>query len=196
MKKIVFLLFVLTLLPAHAHAAAKYVIDRKHANITWTVNHYGFSNVSGTFTDVSGTLIFDRVVPTTSKVDVIIKTGSIQTAVPKLTRHLKGEDFFFVDAFPEARFVSTNIKVTGKTHGIIEGNLTLHGKTRPVTLKAEFNKEGVGASGKRTIGFSLTGRIKRSDFEMNYGLPDIGDKVDLRIEVEAINENDVLMDMR
>ena len=104
-------------LPLNASAGSfKYIIDPSHANVIWSANHFGFSNVYGRFDDVQGSLFFDPENPTLSNVKVIIKTASLDTAVPKLTRNLKGEDFFNVEQFPEATFVSTNIKVSGKNY--------------------------------------------------------------------------------
>lgn len=200
MKKFIFLFLLLAILPAaNAEATNKYLIDKNHTNITWFVSHYGFSSVSGTFTNVQGDVFFNENLPDSSTVDVIVKTASLQTISPKLTARLKGEDFFDVDNHPEARFLSTSVKLGGVSSSRIarvEGELTLNGKTRPVTFKATFNKEAEGPDRKRRIGFSLTGKIKRSDFDMKFGLPDIGDEVELRIEVEAINEEDILNFMR
>jgi polyisoprenoid-binding protein YceI len=201
MKKILFLLFTVSLAlsaPADSNAAGnKYVIDSSHANVLWSASHFGFSDVYGRFNDVQGTIFFDEKNPAMGTVNVVIKTSSIETQVPKFTEHLKGADFFKVTEFPEARFKSTEIKVTGKKSGVVEGDLTLLGVTKPVKLKVKLNKVGPNPfSKKRVAGFSAETTIKRSDFGMKYGLPGVSDEVKLIIEVEAIHEEDLLMDIK
>lgn len=194
MKKLL-LILLLAIIPASANASNKYIIDKNHANITWFVSHNGFSSVSGTFTKISGTIFFNKDMVSQSNVRVKIQTNSLQTAVPRLTAHLKGPDFFNTDMYPDITFISTSVEQTGKNTAIIEGELTMNSKMRTVKLKATFNKEGLSTSKKRTVGFSAEGKIKRSDFDLKYGLPEIGDDVKILIEVEAIHEEDGFMDM-
>lgn len=193
MKKI-FLLVVFILLAQTANASDKYVIDSDHTNITWFCSHFGFSDSSGTFKDTDGVIFFDENNPNQSFVKVTIKTGSVVTAIPKFTDHLKGKDFFNFQTYPEAKFESTSVKKIGKKTAIIEGKFTLLGVTKPIKLKAVFNKKGVNPfNQKRTIGFSAETTIKRSDYGMNYGLPGVGDEVKIFIELEGIHEEDVLL---
>jgi filamentous hemagglutinin family protein len=99
---------------------------------------------------------------------------------------LKSADFFDVEKFPTAKFVSKKIKVTGKDKSKIEGDLTMHGVTKTVTLDAKMNKSGISAvTQKPTIGFSATTEINRSEFGLEYAIPGVADKVKLVIEVEA-----------
>lgn len=124
-----------------------------------------------------------------SKVDVTIKTASIEMDDQKWNDHLKNADFFNVEQYPEMTFKSTNVEVTGENTANVTGDLTLLGVTKPVTLNVTHNKTGAHPmNGKSGIGFSATGTLKRSDFGMNYGLPAVGDDVELRIEVEAYDE--------
>jgi polyisoprenoid-binding protein YceI len=195
MKKFLFIIFVLT--SASASAADKYVIDPTHANVLWSINHMGFSNVYGTFTDVKGSIFYDSQNPQMSSTKVVINTRSLQTILPKLTEHLQGPDFFNTAIFPDMKFESTNVKATGKKSGIIEGNLTILGVTKPVKLHTKFNKADVNPfSHKREVGFSAESKIKRSDFGMKNGIPNVGDEVKIIIEVEAINEEDEMLDVR
>lgn len=201
MKKFILTLFVALFVvhaPAKADAASnKYVIDTTHANVVWTVNHFGYADFYGRFNDVQGTIFFDQVNPAMSTVNVVIKTASVDTYVPKLTEHLKGADFFNVEQFPEAKFTSTGVKVTGKKSAVIEGNLTLLGVVKPVKLKVKFNKAEVHPyTKKRTAGFSAETTIKRSDFGMKYAIPGVSDDVKLIMEIEAVNEEDILMDVK
>ena len=165
----------------------KYTIEKNHTSVMWIADHFGYSKVSGKFTDISGEIIFDEKKPQNSSVQVEIKTDSIATGLPKFEEHLKSKDFFDVKTFPTAKFVSKKIVVEGKKNKAqIVGDLTLLGTTKEVVLKAEFNKSAPNPmSQKPTIGFSAKTTINRSDFGIKYALPGVADKVELVIEVEA-----------
>jgi polyisoprenoid-binding protein YceI len=123
--------------------------------------------------------------PAASKVNITIPVAAIDSGVPKLDEHLKSKDFFDVEAFPTASFVSTKVEVTGENTAIVHGNLTLHGVTKPVDLDVKLNKLGENMMNKETAGFSATAMIKRSDFGIVMYLPALSDDVRLDIEVEA-----------
>lgn len=164
----------------------KYQTEANHTSVSWTANHFGFSDVSGKFTDVSGIVIFDEKKPEKSSVEVTIKIAALETGLPKLNTHLKSADFLNADKFPTATFVSKKVTLAGTNKARIDGDLTLLGITKPVSLIAKFNKSGISpVNQKATIGFSATGSIKRSDFGIKYALPGVSDKVDLAIELEA-----------
>ena len=164
----------------------KYQTEPNHTSVSWSANHFGFSNVSGKFTDISGIVIFDEKKPEKSSVEVTIKTVALETGLPKLNTHLKSADFLNVEKFATATFVSKKVTLAGKNKARIEGDLTLLGITKSVVLNAKFNKSGVSpVNQKPTIGFSATASINRSDFGIKYALPGVADKVDLTIELEA-----------
>lgn len=111
-----------------------------------------------------------------------IPASSIKTNNDKLTEHLRGKDFFDVEKFPTLNFTSTAVKPTGKTTADIAGNITVHGVTRPVILKASFVGQGMNPMTKAaTVGFTATTAIKRSDFGISYGVPMVSDEVELKI---------------
>lgn len=167
-------------------APETYTLDSSHTNITWHANHFGFSTPSGKFVDAEGTLVLDEAKPENSKVNVKIKPARIITGIEKFDEHLKGKDFFDVKKFPDASFVSNNVEVTGKDTAKIHGILTLHGVSKPVTLNAKLNKIGEHPMNKKkTVGFSATTTIKRSDFGISYGIPNVSDKIRVDIEIEA-----------
>ena len=164
----------------------KYAIEPNHTSVLWTANHFGFSNVSGKFTDIEGAIVFDEKEPKKSSVDVTIKISGLNSGIAKLDEHLKSKDFFDVANFLTAKFVSKKIIVTGKNKAKIEGELTLLNITKPLVLNAVFNKVGVNPlNQKETIGFSAEAEINRSDFGIKYAVPNVSDKVKLVIEVEA-----------
>lgn len=174
-----------------AHAAVDhYVLEKPHTQIVFLADHLGFSHSVGKFTDYTGQFTFDTADPEKSSVDVTINTSSIELNDPKWNEHLKGADFFNVEKFPTMTFKSTKIEKTGDNTANITGDLTLLGVTKSVTLAVKHNNSARHPfSGKYVSGFSATGKIKRSEFGMGYGLPAMGDEVDLIIEVEGLRED-------
>lgn len=164
-------------------AAGTYRADAAHTQVLWRVNHFGFSEFDGAFADATGTLVLDPARPTATALSMTIPINRVTTTSAKLNEHLLGKDFFEAAKFPTATFVSTGI--TGDTSGkdiTVAGNLTLHGITRPVTLKARFVGAGTNKMNKKaTIGFRATATIKRSDFGISYALPVVSDEVALTI---------------
>ena len=185
-----FLSVLVLLMPISAMAQVEtYTFDKAHTQILFFVNHLGFSNSQGEFHDYDGYFVIDRTQPQNSKVDVTIKTASIDMDDEKWDAHMKNEDFFHVEKFPEMTFKSTGVEVTGENTANITGDLTLLGVTKPVVLHTTHNKSGKHPfSGKYVAGLSAHTHINRSDFGMNYGLPGVGDEVEIRIEVEGIRE--------
>lgn len=166
--------------------AADYTIDPTHTHIVFMVNHLGFSNMIGLFTDMAGTFSFDPANIGASKVKVTIKTNSLSTQFGPRDADLKGADWFNVTEFPEMNFTGTSYSKTDEHTGAITGNLTLLGVTKPATLHVTFNSAGLRATDKKqTAGFSATGKLKRSDFGMKTYIPYIGDEVSLIIETEG-----------
>jgi len=190
----IFQLFALLLLAASFAAQAqaqveRYSFDKAHTQIMFFVNHLGFSNSHGDFLDFDGHFVFDRGQPEKSGVEVTIQTASIDMNSEKWDEHMKNEDFFHVEKFPAMTFKSTDIEVTGENTANITGDLTLLGVTKPVTLAVTHNKSAKRPMGKTYVaGFSATASLKRSDFGMTYGLPMVGDDVQIRIEVEGIRD--------
>ena len=169
-----------------ALAAETYNFDPMHTYILWHINHFGFSIQAGKFTMVDGTLILDEAKPENSKVNVTVHTDIIATGIPKLDEHLKSDTFFDVAKYPTATFVSNKILVTGKDTGKIYGTLTLHGVSKSVILDAKLLKIGMHPmNNKKSVGFSATTTVKRSDFGMGAYLPNLGDEVQIDIGAEA-----------
>ena len=168
-----------------AFAADTYKLDPAHTAVTWHISHFGFSSPSGKFMNADGTVTLDQENPANSKVSVTIPVAEIDSGVAKLDEHLKGKDFFDVETYPTATFVSTAVDVTGKDTAVVHGNLTIHGVTKPVDLNVHVNKIGENMFKKQTAGFTATANIKRSDFGMTAYLPGLGDDIQLDIESEA-----------
>ncbi|MBV8061826.1 MAG: YceI family protein [Alphaproteobacteria bacterium] len=175
----------LTLMIAAPTLADTYNFDASHTAVTWHINHFGFSNPSGKFMSAKGALALDEKTPDNSKVELDIDVTAINTGVAKLDEHLKTKDFFDVAQFPTAHFVSTKVEQTGADTATVTGDLTLHGVTKPITLAVHLNKIGQNMMGKKTAGFTASGKLKRSDFGMTTYIPNLGDEVTIDIEAEA-----------
>ncbi|MGY0791407.1 YceI family protein [Azospirillum argentinense] len=181
-------LSALVALPMTVQAApVAYKLDPAHTAVVFIVDHLGFSKAVGSFNTVAGELAFDKDAADKSSLSVTIDTASVDTNHAKRDEHLKSPDFFNAKEFPKLTFKSTKIEKTGDKTGKLHGDLTLLGVTKPVILDVTFNKDGVSpASKQETVGFSARGTIKRSDFGMKYGVPNIGDDIQIIIESEAV----------
>jgi polyisoprenoid-binding protein YceI len=167
-------------------APASYQIDTAHTQTYFTVNHMGFSNSTGAVRVKEGTLTFDDADWSKSKVDVTLDIGSLQFGDKTWNEHMSDAKFFNVAKFPTAKFVSTKVEKLGDSTGKVTGNLTLLGVSKAVTLMITKNKVDKNPmSGKPYAGFSATASLTRSDWGMNAYVPNVGDAVTLRIEVEA-----------
>jgi polyisoprenoid-binding protein YceI len=159
--------------------AGSYSIEPRHTQIRFTVMHFGFTPFSGFFSGASGTLTLDPAKPNAASVSIEVPTNTALVTVPKLTDELRSPMFFDPDKYPTMTFVSDKVVVHG-THATISGQLTLHGQTHPLTLEASF--VGAGTSmGKRMVGFTATGTLKRSDFGITAVLPLVSDEVKIDI---------------
>ena len=176
---------------AQAFAAPeKFILDKPHTQIIFSVSHMGLSHSFGKFTDYEGAINLDENTPDQSSTEITIKTASLDLDDDKWNEHMKGKDFFDVEKFPVMTFKSTKIEKTGDHTANLTGDLTLLGVTKPVTLAVVHNKTGKHPmKDVRATGFSATGTIKRSDFGMKYGLPMVGDDVKIIIEAEAYGED-------
>lgn len=192
MKMLPLALSALLLLPAAALAAPQaYELEAPHTQVLFSVDHLGFTKSYGQFTGISGGFTFDPEAVETSSVEVTIDTNSLSMEHGKWDAHLKNPDFFNVEKFPTMTFKSTKIEKTGEKTGKLTGDLTLLGVTKPVTLDVTWNKSGPHPmSGTPVAGFSARGTLKRSDFGMNYGVPNVGDEVEMIIEAQGDAKTD------
>lgn len=162
--------------------AGTYKVEPYHTQVGFTLSHMGFSNFSGFFTGASGSLTIDPAHLSSTSLDITIPVQSVDTTVPKLDGELKSAQWFDADKFPNATFRSTRVVRTGVNTANITGNLTLHGVTRPVTLKARLIGSGTNPLDKMfTVGFEATGTIVRSEFGVKQYVPLVGDTVTLTI---------------
>lgn len=193
------LALTLTFTPLAAHAAAepaavpalagfeggKYTLDTSHANVIFSITHFGFSHYKGRFNTLDATLFYDAKTPEKSSVKATIDIASVDTNNAKLEGELKSEQFFDAAKFPVATFTSTKFVKTSDTTAKVTGDLSLHGVTRPVTLDVTLVGAGENPIIKKpTIGFSATTTIKRSDFGVKAYVPHVSDDVVISIDTE------------
>jgi len=179
--------------PMFASAAPEnFTIDPFHTYPSFAVEHWGLSMMRGQFNTTAGKFSFDRAAKTGS-VELAIATGSITTgdgvkgARPQSRDdHLRSGDFFNVAEFPTMSFKSTKTNFGPELPASVEGNLTLLGVTKPITLTFERFKCGQNAFSKKDrCGGNAVGKFKRSDFGMKYAIPAVGDEITLNIEFEG-----------
>lgn len=161
--------------------AGTYKVDPAHTQVTWTLNHMGFSMLSGQFGAQDGTLTIDPAKPAATKLDVTFAIDQLSVTSTQFAGHLKSKDFFDAATYPTARFVSTGVVASGNT-AKITGNLTIKDQTKPVTIDATFVGAGTNPMSKKVnFGFRGTATIKRSDFGLGYATPVVADSVKLDI---------------
>lgn len=159
--------------------AGEYRLDKSHASLVFQVNHIGFSNYTGMFSNFDATLQFDPAAPETMSVTASVDVSSLVIPSPPEGFHaeLMGPDWFAAAEHPRITFRSTKVTQTGPRTATVEGELTMLGATAPVSLKAEFIGGYPGYppyDPNARIGFSAHGALKRSAFGFTQGLPPEG----------------------
>ena len=174
-------------LPAFA-APETYVVEGNHTFPSFSYTHLGFSTQQSRFDKTTGKITIDRAAKTGS-LDVSIDAKSVNTGVEVFNGHLKGEDYFNVEKFPVITFKSSNFKFDGDKPATINGDLTIKGVTKPVTLAVtSFNCAPHPFTKKEVCGANASTRIKRSEFNAGKNAPAVSDEVTLNIAVEAVKE--------
>jgi polyisoprenoid-binding protein YceI len=191
MNRLVALIGTLSLaVPLAVAQTSTWTPDKAHSEVDFSVLHLGLSHVHGRFGNIAGTIAMNDSDIAKSTVNVTIDVGSVDTGESPRDNHLKSADFFDVAQFPTATFVSTNVIKTA--NGLtVNGNLTLHGVTKPVTLVVEGPAGPIqGMDKKPHAGFSATTTIQRSAFGVGSKFPAaaVGDDVKLSIELDAIKQ--------
>jgi polyisoprenoid-binding protein YceI len=168
--------------------SATYAVEPTHTFVTFEVKHFGTSTNRGRFDKKEGTITFDRAAKT-GKAEITIDTASINTGTAPFDGHLKSKDFFNVAEHPTAKFVGDKFTFDGDKVKSVSGQLTLAGKTQPVTLAAQnFNCYMNPMLKREVCGGDFETTIQRSAFGISYGVPNIPDAVRLLIQIEAVKQ--------
>lgn len=171
-----------------AYAAESYTIDQTHTWPMFEVNHLGFSTQRGRFNKSSGKITLDTAAKKGS-VDLVIGTDSLDMGFDKWDEHMKSEDFFNVGQFPMMHFTSDNLVFDGDKVVAAEGNFTLLGVTKPMTLTvSNFRCAPHPMNKKQTCGADISATLKRSEFGMTKYVPMVSDEVKISSPVEAIKD--------
>ena len=185
------LLLSAALLPATAARAERYELDPVHTRVAFQVSHAGFSSPIGSFSGPTGTLELDERDWTSARLDVRIPIATLDLGDAKWRDKVLDRTFLDAGKFPEARFVSTRVEPSGDNRAQVDGELTLHGVTRPVRLTVTLNAlKRHPLTFKKTAGFSATATLSRQAFGIDAWKSVVGDEVRLIIEAEAVRSRD------
>ncbi|WP_374277916.1 YceI family protein [Azonexus sp.] len=189
MKKQIATLVLALAAAAPALAAPEtYVLDGTHSFPRFSYSHFGYSTQLSRFDKTSGKIVFDKAAKT-GAVDIVIDTKSVNTGYATFNEHIQGEDFLDTAKYPTATFKSTKVVFDGDKPVAVEGNLTLKGVTRPVTLTVtSFQAMPHPMLKKDAIGANAHVVVKRSEFNAGKYAPYVGDEVRIDVAVEAIKE--------
>ena len=169
-------------------APETFVVDSSHSFPSFSYNHLGYSIQMSRFDKATGTITLDKAAKTAA-VDIVIDAKSVNTGSATFNEHIQGEDFLDTAKHPTATFKSTKVVFEGDKPVSIDGNLTLKGVTKPVTLKVNgFHAMPHPMAKKDAIGANATTKVKRTDFNMGKNVPYVGDEVTIDIALEAIKQ--------
>ncbi|MGA3363079.1 MAG: YceI family protein [Solirubrobacteraceae bacterium] len=167
--------------------------DPAHSTLGFSVKHLGIATVRGSFAEFEGKLDLGDDL-TTAKISGSAKAASVNTAEPQRDAHLKSADFFDAETHPELTFESTAITPIDDESFEIVGNLTMHGETHPITLKAELQGAETDPWGNDRVGLEITGQLKRSEWGMKFnqalgsGNLVVSDTVKIALDVSAVKQ--------
>ena len=172
---------------------ARYALDPEHLTVAFLVEHIGYAKVLASFRKVSGGFSYDEASGTLSDVRIVVETASVDSGHAARDAHVRGKDFLDASRHPAMTFTARSARRQGERGYLIDGELELLGKRRPLTLQATLNKLarypiGPPLMKPMVAGASVRGSLRRSDFGMTYGLPVIPDNIKLEIQVEGVRQ--------
>lgn len=186
-------LLAFTAAPALAEPQT-YVIDDEHFSMNFEIQHIGYAPVMGMFREVEGEFKYDEANRELPSGQLTFKSKSVFTNHEKRDEHLRNDDFLHSSEFPDITFTITDFETTGENTGVVTGDLTLLGQTRPVDVNVTLNKSEVYPIGHEeyTLGLTAETSLKRSEWGMMYAVENglVGDEVKLRFGFEAIKKSD------
>ncbi len=175
--------------------AGTYQVDSDHSSVQFTIGHAGVALCSGVFKKVSGSYTFDPKHPAADKADITIAVDSLDTFLPMRDDDLKkGKQFFDATEYPQIHFASTRYVPKGRDHGLLYGDITLHGVTKPAVFRVELVGSGkVGYLpkpwGGYLSGFVATTTLDRMDFGVDAYAAGLSHKVTVRVEIEGVRQD-------
>ena len=169
-------------------------IDPAHSEAIFSVKHMMFSTVRGHFNVLSGHLHIDEEHPENSWVDAQVDANSVDTRDEKRDGHLRSPDFFDAEHYPILTFKSTKVEKVGGNEYRVLGDLTMHGVTKPVVFKAEYNGQGKNPWGLQVAGLSAKSKVNRKEWGLNWnaalesGGVLVSEDVNIAIDLEAVQK--------
>ena len=177
-------------------ATGTYTLDTTHTSIGFVARHAMVTKVRGTFNDFAGTGFFDLENPTNSNFELRIQAKSVDTRNADRDTHLRSNDFFDMEKFPEIKFVSTSVKAVSATNFQVTGDLTIKAVTKPVTIDLDYSGSVIDPWGNTRIGFEGRTVVNRKDWGVNWnaaleaGGVLVSEKVTLEFEISAVRSAD------
>ena len=193
MKNIIKLVVGLFFVLGVSLGAAPYLLDNAHSHVGFSVKHLMISNVKGEFRDFTGVIDFDSESKSFNVFNGVVKTKSVDTEIVKRDKHLRSDDFFSSKDYPNMTFIMKSYK-EDDDEGEMIGDLTIRGVTKEVKFEVEEIATIKDFQGKNRVGFTMEGKINRSDFGLKWnkvlelGGVAVGDKIKILIEIEAIEK--------
>jgi polyisoprenoid-binding protein YceI len=172
----------------------KWNLDPSHSEIGFKVKHMMITNVSGSFEKFDSQVETEDSDFTTAKIQFTADISSITTANKDRDNHLKSPDFFDAANFPQLKFVSTKLEKKDDENYVLQGNLTIRDVTKPVKFNVEFGGIGKDPWGNEKAGFTITGKINRTDYKLNWnaaletGGVLVSEEVRLQAEVQLVKQ--------
>jgi len=186
----------MTTVTAPSTVTGSYAIDASHSRIGFVARHAMVTKVRGSFNEFEGSGYFDAERPAGSHLELVIKAASIDTRNADRDGHLRSNDFFAMDEYPEITFRSTSVEQTGDAEYRVTGDLTIKGITKPVSVDFDYTGAAVDPFGNQRIGLEGTTTINRKDWGVNWnaaleaGGVLVSEKVTLEFEVSAVRTDD------
>ncbi len=168
---------------------ATFAIDPAHTDVLFSAKHMMVTNVRGTFTDVSGTIDLDETDPTASTAELTVRAASVDTGFAARDNHLRGDDFFAAETYPEIKIVSKAIRPKGGNHYVVTAAVTIKDVTKSVDFDVEFLGFYVGMDGSRRAGITAKAKVNRKDWDLNWNVALetggwlVGDQIKLDVDV-------------
>jgi len=173
---------------------ATFAIDPAHTDVLFSAKHMMVTNVRGTFKDVRGTIELDETEPTASSAEIVLKAASLDTGFGARDTHLRSDDFFAVERYPDIRVVSTAIRAKGGNGYVVTADVTIRDVTRPVDFDVEFLGFYTGMDGARRAGFAARAKVNRKDWGLDWNVALeaggwlVGDQIKIDVDV-ALQES-------
>jgi len=181
--------------PAEPAKPVEWKLDAAHSGVSFSVRHLGISNVKGKFGEFAAKIQAEKETGKITDLEATIKTASINTGIDARDKHLRSDDFFNAEKFPEMKFKAKSIKFNGNIV-TVEGDLTIRDATKPITFTGEYvgvQKANFGQGEQLRAGYTLVGKLNRFDYNLKWnnlmeGVALVGDTVTISIEAEISNK--------